>query len=53
MSNFSKVPLAAPVVIFKLTADFKSDENKDKINLGVGAYRQETDSLGSYQSLAK
>uniref|UniRef100_A0A672QPU4 Aspartate aminotransferase n=1 Tax=Sinocyclocheilus grahami TaxID=75366 RepID=A0A672QPU4_SINGR len=33
------VPLAAPVAVFKLTADFREDQNPSKVNLGVGAYR--------------
>ncbi|XP_059508959.1 aspartate aminotransferase, cytoplasmic [Stegostoma tigrinum] len=38
-SLFAAVPLAAPVVVFKLTADFKADTHPKKVNLGVGAYR--------------
>ncbi|XP_032889960.1 aspartate aminotransferase, cytoplasmic [Amblyraja radiata] len=38
-SLFAAVPLAAPVVIFKLTSDFKEDPSPHKVNLGVGAYR--------------
>uniref|UniRef100_A0A8C9ZHD8 Aspartate aminotransferase n=1 Tax=Sander lucioperca TaxID=283035 RepID=A0A8C9ZHD8_SANLU len=39
MSIFSDVPLAPPVAVFKLTADFREDSNPQKVNLGVGAYR--------------
>jgi len=39
MSIFAEVPLAPPVAVFKLTADYRSDENPKKVNLGVGAYR--------------
>ncbi|XP_016128770.1 aspartate aminotransferase, cytoplasmic-like [Sinocyclocheilus grahami] len=39
MSIFGEVPLAAPVAVFKLTADFREDQNPSKVNLGVGAYR--------------
>ena len=39
MSKFASVELAPPVAVFKLTADYKADDNGDKINLGVGAYR--------------
>ncbi|XP_034045050.1 aspartate aminotransferase, cytoplasmic-like [Thalassophryne amazonica] len=39
MSVFSDVPQAAPVAVFKLTADFKEDTHPQKVNLGVGAYR--------------
>ncbi|XP_051507063.1 aspartate aminotransferase, cytoplasmic-like [Myxocyprinus asiaticus] len=39
MSIFAEVPLAAPVAVFKLTADFREDQNPNKVNLGVGAYR--------------
>uniref|UniRef100_H2YRC9 Aspartate aminotransferase n=1 Tax=Ciona savignyi TaxID=51511 RepID=H2YRC9_CIOSA len=38
-SLFTDVELAAPVVIFQLTADYKADPSDKKINLGVGAYR--------------
>ncbi|KAM4635883.1 aspartate aminotransferase, cytoplasmic [Discoglossus pictus] len=38
-SIFSEVPLAPPVAVFKLTADFRSDKDPRKVNLGVGAYR--------------
>ncbi|XP_056617491.1 aspartate aminotransferase, cytoplasmic [Triplophysa dalaica] len=39
MSIFGEVPLAAPVAVFKLTADFREDQSPNKVNLGVGAYR--------------
>ncbi|XP_016360637.1 aspartate aminotransferase, cytoplasmic-like [Sinocyclocheilus anshuiensis] len=39
MSIFGEVPQAAPVAVFKLTADFREDQNASKVNLGVGAYR--------------
>uniref|UniRef100_A0A8C1W594 Aspartate aminotransferase n=1 Tax=Cyprinus carpio TaxID=7962 RepID=A0A8C1W594_CYPCA len=39
MSIFGEVPQAAPVAVFKLTADFREDQNPRKVNLGVGAYR--------------
>lgn len=39
---FAKVPLAPPDSIFKLTAAFKQDTNPNKVNLGVGAYRDDT-----------
>ncbi|XP_023676252.2 aspartate aminotransferase, cytoplasmic [Paramormyrops kingsleyae] len=39
MSVFSEVPQAAPVAVFKLTADFREDTDPRKVNLGVGAYR--------------
>ncbi|CAM9739577.1 aspartate aminotransferase, cytoplasmic [Lampetra fluviatilis] len=38
-SWFSEVPLAPPVAVFQLTADFKADPDPKKVNLGVGAYR--------------
>lgn len=38
-SLFAAVPLAAPVVIFKLTSDFKEDPSPHKVNLGVGGER--------------
>lgn len=39
MSVFAEVPQAAPVAVFKLTADFRDDKDPKKVNLGVGAYR--------------
>ncbi|XP_036384244.1 aspartate aminotransferase, cytoplasmic [Megalops cyprinoides] len=39
MSVFTDVPQAAPVAVFKLTADFREDKDRNKVNLGVGAYR--------------
>lgn len=38
---WSSVPLAPPDSIFALTAKYKDDTNPNKINLGVGAYRDE------------
>uniref|UniRef100_T1DNU1 Aspartate aminotransferase n=1 Tax=Crotalus horridus TaxID=35024 RepID=T1DNU1_CROHD len=38
-SVFAAVPQAAPVAVFQLTEDFRSDEDPRKVNLGVGAYR--------------
>ncbi|TFK29837.1 aspartate aminotransferase [Coprinopsis marcescibilis] len=35
------VPLAPPDSIFKLTAAYKADTHPNKINLGVGAYRDD------------
>ncbi|BFZ65369.1 Aspartate aminotransferase, cytoplasmic [Saitoella coloradoensis] len=40
-SVFADVPLAPPDAIFHLTASYKADTFKDKINLGVGAYRDD------------
>lgn len=37
-SQFSTT-LAPPDVIFELTASYKADKDPNKINLGVGAYR--------------
>uniref|UniRef100_G3N500 Aspartate aminotransferase n=1 Tax=Gasterosteus aculeatus aculeatus TaxID=481459 RepID=G3N500_GASAC len=39
MSVFGDVPLAPPVAVFKLSADFREDGHPQKVNLGVGAYR--------------
>ncbi|KAL8286388.1 hypothetical protein RQP46_004405 [Phenoliferia psychrophenolica] len=36
---FSAIPLAPADAIFALTAAYKADEFKQKVNLGVGAYR--------------
>lgn len=41
MSMFSQVPLAAPIEVFELTRRFNEDTFKDKVNLGVGAYRDQ------------
>lgn len=38
-SVFFAVPAATPVAVFKLTADFREDSDRRKVNLGVGAYR--------------
>ncbi|KAM9326111.1 aspartate aminotransferase, cytoplasmic [Gastrophryne carolinensis] len=38
-SIFSSVPMAPPVAVFQLTADFRADGDSRKVNLGVGAYR--------------
>jgi len=37
--SWNNVPLAPPDSIFKLTAAFKADSFPQKVNLGVGAYR--------------
>lgn len=34
-------PLTRATSIFQLTASYKADKNPDKINLGVGAYRDD------------
>jgi aspartate aminotransferase len=39
--SWKGVPLAPPDSIFKLSASYKADPFKDKINLGVGAYRDD------------
>lgn len=39
MSIFGEVPLAAPVAVFKLSADFREDQCPSKVNLGVGGER--------------
>lgn len=36
---FSKTPLAPADAIFALTAAYVADQTKEKVNLGVGAYR--------------
>ncbi|RKO84057.1 pyridoxal phosphate-dependent transferase, partial [Blyttiomyces helicus] len=36
------VPLAPPDAIFRLTSDYRADPDPRKINLGVGAYRDES-----------
>ncbi|KAI9592380.1 pyridoxal phosphate-dependent transferase [Syncephalis fuscata] len=40
-SFFGAVELAPPDVIFHLTASYKADPTVEKINLGVGAYRDD------------
>lgn len=39
---FSELPVLPPDPIFGLTARFKADPKKEKINLGVGIYQDET-----------
>lgn len=39
--SWDKVPLAPPDSIFKLTAAYKADTFSKKVNLGVGAYRDD------------
>lgn len=39
--TWEKVPLAPPDAIFKLTAAYKTDNFPQKVNLGVGAYRDD------------
>lgn len=41
LEPWNDVPLAPPDSIFKLSAAYKADPFKDKINLGVGAYRDD------------
>ncbi|KZV88318.1 PLP-dependent transferase [Exidia glandulosa HHB12029] len=38
---WSQVPLAPPDAIFKITAGYKADTSDKKVNLGVGAYRDD------------
>lgn len=40
-SVFTDLALAPADAIFALTASYKKDEFKDKVNLGVGAYRDD------------
>ncbi|CDS04038.1 hypothetical protein LRAMOSA06993 [Lichtheimia ramosa] len=46
VSSFNSVPQAPPDVIFNLTAQYKTDTDPNKINVGVGAFR--TDELKPY-----
>ncbi|KAJ8789379.1 hypothetical protein J1605_021906 [Eschrichtius robustus] len=39
-SVFAEVPQAQPVLVFKLTADFREDPDPRKVNLGVGVVRK-------------
>ncbi|XP_059928818.1 aspartate aminotransferase, cytoplasmic [Gadus macrocephalus] len=39
MSVFRDVTQAVPVAVFKLSQDFNNDQDPNKVNLGVGAYR--------------
>ena len=41
LSAWSQVPQGPPDAILGITEAFKADSNKDKINLGVGAYRDD------------
>jgi hypothetical protein len=40
-SHFSKVPLAPPDPIFGLNQSFLEDKDPIKVNLGIGAYRDD------------
>jgi aspartate/tyrosine/aromatic aminotransferase len=39
VNNFIHVPLAPPDAILSMTINFKNDKDPKKVNLGVGAYR--------------
>ena len=39
LTVFSQTPLAPADAIFALTASYVADQTKEKVNLGVGAYR--------------
>ncbi|KAF8517133.1 aspartate aminotransferase [Gautieria morchelliformis] len=41
VESWNQVPLAPPDSIFKLTAAYKADTFPQKVNLGVGAYRDD------------
>ena len=41
LETWGKVTLAPPDSIFKLTAAYKADTFPQKVNLGVGAYRDD------------
>ncbi|KAJ3014052.1 hypothetical protein NUW54_g1405 [Trametes sanguinea] len=41
LERWEAVPLAPPDSIFKLTAAYKADTHPNKVNLGVGAYRDD------------
>jgi len=41
MDAWQQVPLAPPDSIFKLTDAFRRDQSNQKVNLGVGAYRDD------------
>eukprot|EP00474_Spongospora_subterranea_P008884 CRZ09342.1 hypothetical protein [Spongospora subterranea] len=40
-SGFADVPVSPPNYVFHLQAQYKVDTSKDKINLGIGAYKTE------------
>jgi aspartate aminotransferase len=42
MHALEQVPLAPPDPIFHLTASYVADPDPNKINLGVGAYRDDS-----------
>lgn len=42
MTAFENIPLAPPDPIFHLTASYVKDSDPSKINLGVGAYRDDS-----------
>ncbi|KAI9224792.1 aspartate aminotransferase [Blastocladiella britannica] len=41
LQHFASIPLAPPDAIFHLTASFKADQHPQKVNVGVGAYRDD------------
>lgn len=46
-SIFAEVPQAQPVLVFKLTADFREDPDPRKVNLGVGGKDAVPKSVGN------
>ncbi|XP_050507583.1 aspartate aminotransferase, mitochondrial-like [Diabrotica virgifera virgifera] len=50
---FSNVPLADPDPIFGMTDSFLQDSSKDKVNLGVGSYRNDDGNPHVLQSVRK
>jgi len=42
VSAFGDVELAPPDVIFEITAAYQADQSQNKVNLGVGAYRDDS-----------
>jgi hypothetical protein len=41
VSFFQQIPQAAPDAIFHLTAQYQADTDPRKVNVGVGAYRDD------------
>lgn len=41
ISNFTGVPLAPPDPLFGLMAAYRADETVNKVDLGIGAYRDD------------
>lgn len=53
MSVFTEVPQAVPVAVFKLSSDFREDQNPNKVNLGVGGKMMLRSGRGTRQQVKR